>query len=69
MQLFVKEKESDIFNVAGKYAYFGEEQPKSFKYGETLSGQVAKNKTALNLKEIPENRVPSHKIDNPDKMP
>ena len=53
--LFVKEKESDIFNIAGKYAYFGEEQPKSFKYGETLSGQVAKNKTALNLKEIPEN--------------
>ena len=54
---FVKEKESDIFNVAGKYAYFGDEEPKSFSLGETLSGQVAKNKTALNLKEIPENYV------------
>jgi len=54
---FVKEKKSDIFNVAGKYAYFGDEEPKSFSLGETLSGQVAKNKTALNLKEIPENYV------------
>ena len=54
---FVKEKESDIFNITGKYAYFGEEEPNSFKSGETLSGQVAKNKTVLNLKEIPENYV------------
>ncbi len=54
---FVKEKESDIFNIAGKYAYFGDEEPKSFNLSETLSGQVAKNKTALNLKEIPENYV------------
>jgi putative methionine-R-sulfoxide reductase with GAF domain len=54
---FVKEKESDVFNIAGKYAYFGEEEPKSFKVGESLSGQAAKNKTVLNLKEIPENYV------------
>ena len=54
---FVKEKKSDIFNVAGKYAYFGDEEPKNFSLGETLSGQVAKNKTSLNLKEIPENYV------------
>ncbi|MCK5029121.1 MAG: GAF domain-containing protein [Bacteroidales bacterium] len=54
---FVKEKKTGMFNIAGKYAYFGEEQPKSFKSGETLSGQVAKNKTTLNLKEIPEDYV------------
>jgi transcriptional regulator with GAF, ATPase, and Fis domain len=54
---FVKENKTDMFNIAGKYAYFGEEQPKSFKLGETLSGQVAKNKTTLNLKEIPEDYV------------
>lgn len=54
---FVKEKESDIFNIAGKYAYFGDEEPKSFSLGETLSGQVAKNKTTLNLKEIPDGYV------------
>lgn len=54
---FVKDKESDIFNIIGKYAYFGEKEPQSFKIGETLSGQVAKNKTILNLKDIPENYV------------
>lgn len=54
---FVKEKESVSFNIAGKYAYFGDEEPKSFNLGETLSGQVAKNKTTLNLKEIPDNYV------------
>ncbi len=55
--LFVKEKESDIFNITAKYAYFGEEEPKSFKSGESLSGQVVKNKTILYLKDIPENYV------------
>lgn len=54
---FVKEKETDTFNIIGKYAYFGDEEPKSFMLGETLSGQVAKNKTTLNLQEIPENFV------------
>ncbi len=54
---FVKEKETEIFNIQGKYAYFGDEEPKSFNWGETLSGQVAKNKKALNLEEIPENYV------------
>lgn len=55
--LFVKEKESEKFNIAGKYAYFGDEEPKSFIYGETISGQVAKNKKALRLEEIPDNYV------------
>lgn len=54
---FVKAKDSDEFNITGKYAYFGEEEPKSFKLGETLSGQVAKNQKVLNLKEIPENYI------------
>lgn len=54
---FVREKKSDIFNITGKYAYFGEEDPKSFKLGESLSGQVAKNKTILYLNDIPENYV------------
>lgn len=54
---FIKEKETDTFNIVGKYAYFGDEEPKSFVLGETLSGQVAKNKTTLNLNEIPDNYV------------
>jgi len=54
---FIKDKQNEEFRVAGKYAYFGEEEPRNFKLGETLSGQAAKNKTVLNLKEIPENYV------------
>jgi putative methionine-R-sulfoxide reductase with GAF domain len=54
---FVKDREKDIYHITGKYAYFGDEDPKSFNLGETLSGQVAKNKIALNLKDIPDNYV------------
>ncbi|MFC2104071.1 GAF domain-containing protein [Bacteroidota bacterium] len=55
--LFLKDKKSNTFEITGKYAYFGDEEPKSFNLGETLSGQVAKNKKTLILKEIPENYV------------
>ncbi|MFC2152410.1 GAF domain-containing protein, partial [Bacteroidota bacterium] len=55
--LFLKDKKSNTYNITGKYAYFGDEEPESFKLGETLSGQVAKNKQTLILKEIPENYV------------
>ncbi|NOQ24728.1 MAG: GAF domain-containing protein [Bacteroidales bacterium] len=54
---FVKDREKDIYHITGKYAYFGDEEPKSFNLGETLSGQVAINKIALNLKDIPDNYV------------
>jgi putative methionine-R-sulfoxide reductase with GAF domain len=54
---FFKEKDSEAFKNVGKYAYFGEEDPKDFKIGETLSGQVAKNKTILFLTDIPDNYV------------
>ncbi|MFP4024956.1 MAG: GAF domain-containing protein [Thiohalospira sp.] len=55
--LFKRIKELDEFTIAGKYAYFGETDPKNFKLGETLSGQVAKNQTILNLSDIPENYI------------
>ncbi len=55
--LFKRIKDSEEFTIAGKYAYFGETEPKNFKLGETLSGQVAKNQTILNLSEIPENYI------------
>jgi putative methionine-R-sulfoxide reductase with GAF domain len=54
---FYKEKDSETYKNIGKYAYFGEEEPKDFKIGETLSGQVAKNKTILFLTDIPDNYV------------
>ncbi len=54
---FVKEKDKDIYTITGKYAYFGDKEPESFNIGQTLSGQVAKNKKILVLEEIPENYV------------
>ena len=51
--VFVLNDVEQIFNVSGEYAYFSEERPRSFPLGETISGQVAKNKKILNLKELP----------------
>ena len=49
--------DDQMFNISGEYAYFSEERPSSFPLGETISGQVAKNKQALNLKEMPKGYV------------
>jgi hypothetical protein len=54
---YIKEKESDEFIPIGDYAYFSEKKPTGFKLGETLAGQVAKNKRALNISDIPVNYV------------
>ncbi|MBE9467183.1 MAG: GAF domain-containing protein [Bacteroidetes bacterium] len=54
---YLKFATSEDFIVYSKYAYFNEEEPKSFKIGEGLSGQVAKNKKAMNLSEIPDNYI------------
>jgi len=51
--IYVFNESVQMFNISGQYAYYSEEQPKSFIMGETLSGQVAKNKETLNLKELP----------------
>jgi len=50
-------KKDKIFRVIGKYAYFSEEEPREFKEGVTLSGQVAKNKQILNISKIPDNYI------------
>jgi hypothetical protein len=54
---YIREKDSDQFTPLGDYAYFSEKPPGRFKLGETLPGQVAKNKYAMNLSEIPEDYV------------
>ncbi|HYX07677.1 MAG TPA: GAF domain-containing protein [Bacteroidales bacterium] len=54
---YLKENESGIFKIAGEYAYYAEERPVEFREGETLSGQVAKNKKLLNVPNIPENYI------------
>jgi putative methionine-R-sulfoxide reductase with GAF domain len=55
--VFVLNDADQLFHISGQYAYYSEEQPHSFPLGETLSGQVAKNRKLLNLKEIPDNYI------------
>jgi len=55
--IFVLNDADQKFHVSGEYAYFSEEQPRSFPLGETLSGQVAKNKKMLNLKKLPDGYI------------
>ena len=45
----------EIFEPLCTYAYTSDEPPAAFKIGEGIPGQVAKNKTILNLRKIPEN--------------
>jgi hypothetical protein len=54
---FLKEDTSGEFKPIGKYAYYSNEEPKTFLENETLAGQVAKNKKILNLHTIPENYI------------
>ena len=55
--VFVLDETEQMFNISGEYAYYSEERPRSFPLGETISGQVAKNQVALNLKELPDGYV------------
>ena len=52
---YIRNKNTDTFTVAGKFAYFGEEEPQDFDMGVSLPGQTAKNQIVLNLTKIPEN--------------
>lgn len=55
--VFVLSDADQMFHMSGQYAYYSEERPKKFSLGETLSGQVAKNRKLLNIKEIPEGYI------------
>ncbi|MDX9847238.1 MAG: GAF domain-containing protein [Tenuifilaceae bacterium] len=50
-------KASNTFEMVASYAYFSESEPPSFIEGETLPGQVAKNKVVLNLSEVPDDYI------------
>ncbi|RLD64427.1 MAG: hypothetical protein DRJ01_00750 [Bacteroidetes bacterium] len=54
---YIKSSENEEFEISSKYAFFNEEEPKKFKIGEGLSGQVAKTKKAMNLSDIPDNYI------------
>lgn len=54
---FLLDPEKEKYTFSGGYAYFSEELPREFTEGETLSGQVAKNKILLNLNNVPEDYI------------
>jgi transcriptional regulator with GAF, ATPase, and Fis domain len=51
---FLKNQKTDVFESISTFAYTSDEQPSSFKVGEGIPGQVAKNKTMMHLTSIPE---------------
>ena len=55
--IFILNDNDYTFHVSGEYAYFSKEKPRSFPPGENLSGQVAKNREILVLKDIPEGYI------------
>jgi hypothetical protein len=52
---YIKNKGIAQFEPSGKYAYYANQLPGPFIEGETLPGQVAKDKKILNINNIPEN--------------
>ena len=52
---FIKNPSTNEFEAKGKYAYFSDQLPPIFKEGETIPGQVAKDKKLLNITNIPQN--------------
>jgi transcriptional regulator with GAF, ATPase, and Fis domain len=55
--VFVLSDADQLFHISGQYAYYSEEPVRGFPLGETLSGQVAKNKKMLNLNELPDGYI------------
>jgi glutamate formiminotransferase len=53
--LYIKNKESELYEPIAQYAYFSENKPLEFRLGETLPGQAVKNRTVVTLSDIPEN--------------
>ena len=51
---FLKNPINEKFESLCTYAYTSDKDPEPFKTGEGIPGQVAKNKTLMNLKQLPE---------------
>lgn len=54
---YLKDTTNGVFSFKSGYAFFSESEPISYREGETLAGQVAKNKTILNLSKVPDNYI------------
>jgi len=51
---FLRNQKSKVFESVCTFAYTSDQKPSSFKLGEGIPGQVAKNKTLMHLSTIPE---------------
>jgi transcriptional regulator with GAF, ATPase, and Fis domain len=51
---FLINQKTKLFESISTFAYASENKPSSFKIGDGISGQVAKNKTLMHLSSIPE---------------
>jgi transcriptional regulator with GAF, ATPase, and Fis domain len=51
---FLKNQKTNLFESISTFAYTSDENPSSFKIGEGIPGQVAKNKTLMHLTSIPD---------------
>jgi putative methionine-R-sulfoxide reductase with GAF domain len=54
---FLINKKQNLFNLAGKYAYYSEKKIEPVKLGEGVSGQVAKDKKMLILSNVPDGYI------------
>ncbi len=54
---YIINKEEDIFELVGKYAYYTEDEVKTIKLGEGVSGQVLKDQKILIIDNVPDNYI------------
>ncbi|MDI3526250.1 MAG: hypothetical protein PWR03_433 [Tenuifilum sp.] len=56
-QFYLKDSETGVFRFISGYAFYSETPPPEYTEGETLAGQVAKNKKLINIDNIPDGYI------------
>ncbi len=51
---YLKNPENELYESLCTFAYTSDSGPASFKAGEGITGQVAKNKTPINIRQVPD---------------
>ena len=54
---YVRNLSENTFSSVSYYAYFSENKPEPFKEGESIPGQVARNKEIMEIDNVPENYI------------
>jgi len=55
--LAYRRSENNVFMPVARYAYYSDKELKGFEAGEGISGQVAKDKKMLNIRNVPEGYI------------